>query len=125
MSVMKNQVDYRKRKERIKMYILNVEKRELNKKAKAIRKNGKIPYNISEGKADETVMIQIPEGEGKRLLKNKGRGGKVLLQCDGEEYRVLIKDAVINHLEDRIETITFQRWEEKEYVNSLERSCNA
>lgn len=104
------------------MYTLNVKKRDLQIKAKKIRKNGMIPCSISDGQKKESILIQLADGEAKKLLKNKGRGGRVSLNCsDGETYNVIIKDFVSSHLDDSIENITFQLLNENEYVNSFVR----
>ncbi len=104
------------------MYTLNVEKRDLAIKAKKIRKNGMVPCSISDGKKSESIHIQIPENDAKKLLREKGKGGKVLIKCkDSESYQVIIKSVVMKQLNNEIENITFQLLNENEYVSSFAR----
>lgn len=103
------------------MYTLNVEMRDLNTKSKNIRKNGMVPCIISNGKTNETILIQIPDGEVKKLLRSKGRGGKIVLNCDGASYNVMMKEIISMHSSNQIEHITFVLLNEDEYVNSFAR----
>ncbi len=104
------------------MYELIYEKRHTNEKAKKIRKNGMVPCSIVDGKKKETLHIQVLEGDIRKLLREKGKGGLVSLKSkDGEDYHVIIKEIDINSLSNQIESITFQLLNENEYVNSFAR----
>lgn len=103
------------------MYTIDVEKRDSAIKAKKLRKNGIVPCSISDGKSKETQLIQISEGSAKKLLKEKGKGGNVLIHCEDQTYNVIIKEIEHNQLNNQIETITFQCLNENEYVNSTAR----
>ena len=101
------------------MYTVNAEKREKTTKAKKIRKNGMIPCSISDGKKNETILIQISEGEARKLLKNKGKGGRVLLNCGSDSYETILKYIEIIQLNNQIENMVFQLLNEEEYISSF------
>lgn len=104
------------------MYELLYEKRDLKVKAKKIRKNGMIPCNILDGKKKETLHIQVMDGDARKLLREKGKGGVISLKSnDGDSYHVIIKDISVMSLNNEIENITFQLLNEDEYVNSFAR----
>ncbi len=104
------------------MYELNFEKRDLSVKAKKIRKNGMVPCNILDGKKKETIHIQVLDGDARKLLRDKGKGGAVSLKSsDGDNYHVIVKEIDIMSLNNQLENITFQLLNEDEYVNSFAR----
>ena len=101
------------------MYILNVEKRDIKVKAKRIRKSGLVPCSVYGGKLKESLLFTIPEGEARKLLKTKTKGGLVTLKCDNEEYDVLIKGICSNTINNKIEDISFQSLDDDKIVSSV------
>ncbi|MGO5052380.1 50S ribosomal protein L25 [Lachnospiraceae bacterium LCP25S3_G4] len=100
------------------MYKLDVEKRDKLVKAKKLRKNGIVPCSVYGGKLKETVMIQMQEGEARKLLKSKAKGGNVLLTCGADEWNVLVKDVSHNAVNNQIEDIVFENLVADEVINS-------
>lgn len=103
------------------MYQLNVEKRDMKIKVKKLRRDGLIPCSILNGITADTIHVQVPEVDLRKLLKSKGRGGKALLICDNSEYEVIIKDISYLHVNDQLETVTFQNLVKNVYINSFAR----
>ena len=100
------------------MYILNYEKRDELIKAKKLKKLGFVPGIIYGGNIEDTVMIQIPEGEAKKLLRYKLKGGNVMLICGEEKHNVLLKEIDCNSVNNQIENLSFQSLKDNEKVTS-------
>jgi len=90
------------------MYQLNVELRDPKEKAKKLRREGLVTGNIFGGKLDETLLIQMPEGVAKKLLREKFVGGMVVLTCGSKKYPVLLKEVSNSPVNYRIEELSFQ-----------------
>lgn len=101
------------------MYVLNVEKRDENVKAKKLRKSGFVPCNVSGTDISENLLFTIPEKEAKKLLKEKSKGALVTLKCKEEEINALIKSVSMNNTSGQIEDISFQRLTDGRKVTSV------
>lgn len=101
------------------MYTIKAEVRDLEVKAKRLRKIGLVPCSISDGLTHETMFIQIPEGEVRKLLREKSLGGKVRLDCGEKQFDTIIREVAVMPLKDQIESITFQLLNEHEFVSSF------
>lgn len=100
------------------MYSLSVEKRNETIKAKKLKKSGFIPGVIYGGNIEDTLLIQIPEGEAKKLLKNKLKGGNLILNYDSKNLNVLLKEIDLNPVTNQIDNLSFQKLVENEKVVS-------
>ncbi|MDD2957007.1 MAG: hypothetical protein PHR92_00525 [Lachnospiraceae bacterium] len=98
------------------MYQLEVKIRDKAVKAKKLRKNGIVPGSIGGGGLTETILIQMPEGDAKRLLKSKGKGGNLLLVCEDKKWNVLLKEVKRDIATQQIEDLVFQSLVETEQV---------
>lgn len=101
------------------MYSLKVEKRNELDKARKLRKAGLIPGSIYGGDLKETLLIQIPEKEANKLLKEKSKGGNVILEYEGKQLNVLLKDTSYCAINSQVEDINFQSLVEGEVVTSV------
>ncbi len=101
------------------MYVLNVEKRDEMIKAKKLKKAGMVPGCVYGGNLEETLHVQIPEGEARKLLKYKLEGGNVLLECEGKKFNVLLKEIDCNPVSTQIENLSFQNLVENKKVESV------
>lgn len=101
------------------MYVLNVEKRNEMIKAKKLKKTGMVPGIVYGGDLKETLLIQIPEGEARKLLKSKLKGGNLTLECDGKKINVLLKEIDCNPVNKQIDNLSFQNLIEDEKVISV------
>lgn len=90
------------------MYQLNVELRDPKEKAKKLRREGLVTGNIFGGKLEKTMLIQMPEGIAKKLLREKFVGGMVVLTCEGKKYPVLLKEVSNCPVTYNIEELSFQ-----------------
>lgn len=98
------------------MYTLKAERRDKTVKAKKLKRQGIIPCSIFGGDLEETLLIQIPEGEAKRLLKEKGKGGRVEIECGESKYHAIIKGFSYNQVNSQVDDIAFQKLVEYEIV---------
>lgn len=84
------------------MYSLKVERRSKDVKAKKLKREGIIPSSIFGGDLKESLLIQIPESEARKLLKVKGRGGNLEIECEGKKYNVIIEHISQNQMTHHI-----------------------
>ncbi|MEG1293186.1 MAG: 50S ribosomal protein L25 [Clostridium sp.] len=90
------------------MYTLNAEKRDLSVKAKKLRTMGMVPGTVYGGSLKENLQIQIEDGEVRKLLKAKGKGGNVVLVCGDDKLNVLLKEMSYAPATRAIESMSFQ-----------------
>ncbi len=101
------------------MDTLKAEKRDLSIKAKRLRREGYVTANIFGRKIKNSIPVQLVKAEAERLLKTKNRGSQLMLEVDGQQYDVLIKDISYNPLKRQIEEIDFQALVSDEKVHSV------
>lgn len=82
------------------------EKRDLEVKAKVIRRNGLVPAAIY-GRHMDSLSIQIKEDVAIKFLRLNSIGSKVLLEIDGEEHMAILKEFQRNSLNHKIIHIEF------------------
>ena len=75
----------------MKTNTLLCEKRDLEVKAKKLRKNGLVPANIY-GRHIDSLSIQIKQEVATKFLQTHSIGSKVNMEIDGEEYLALLKE---------------------------------
>ncbi|MFV0516986.1 MAG: 50S ribosomal protein L25 [Aminipila sp.] len=90
------------------MYNLIAEERDSQLKAKKIRNAGMVPCSIYGGKLKKTLLIQISQVEATKLLKEKGRGGRLKVECDGKKHDVIVKEISWNNITNQVENVDFQ-----------------
>lgn len=103
------------------MYQMNAEIRDKNVKAKKLRKNGMVPACIYGKDLENEILLQIAEGDARKLLKYKGKGGKVEITCQDTSYEVILKEIQVNQYSNFIEDLCFQKVEKGQTVNSVAR----
>lgn len=101
------------------MYTLEVTKRDQSVKAKKLRKTGIIPGSITGGKSAESLLIQLPASQVKKFLKEKAKGARVLLTCEGTEYQTVLKDVTRAPMDGQVLDLCFQILTDGEAVNSV------
>lgn len=101
------------------MYMVTVEKRDMAVKAKKLRKNGLVPCSACGMNPAEQVLFTIPEGDARKLLKEKSKGALVTLKCGEEEISTLIKNVSVNGMNSQIEDISFQSLTEGQVVSTV------
>ena len=74
------------------MNTLKAEKRSMDIKAKKLRREGFVTGNVFGREMEESMPIKIEKRELERLLKTSNKGSQVMLEVEGQQYDVLIKD---------------------------------
>lgn len=89
------------------MNTLKAQKRELNVKAKKLRREGFVTGSVF-GRNIETFSIKMALKDVNQLLKTDQKGSQIILDVDGECYNVLIKEVQYNTMQKRVDEMDFQ-----------------
>ncbi len=100
------------------MNTLKAEKRDMNTKAKKLRREGYVTGTVFGRELPETIPLKLDKREVERLLKTEGKGGRVLLEVEGQTYNALIKEVDYNPLKRQVDEIDFQALVSGEKVHS-------
>ena len=101
------------------MNTLKAEKRSMDVKAKMLRREGFVTGNVFGREIKGSIPVKISKNEAERLLKTNGKGSQVLLNVDGTEMDVLIKEIDYNSLKGQVDEIDFQALVNGEKVHSV------
>ncbi len=101
------------------MNTLKAEKRNMDVKAKRLRREGFVTGNIIGKEIEGSVPVRIPVLDAEKLIKFNGKGSQVKLDVDGQAYNTLIKDVDYDALRHQILEIDFQALVAGEKVNSV------
>lgn len=101
------------------MNTLKAEKRSMDVKAKRLRREGFVTGNVFGHEIKGSIPVKISKNEAERLLKTNGKGSQVLLNVDGTEMDVLIKEIDYNSLKGQVDEIDFQALVSGEKVHSV------
>ena len=101
------------------MDIMEVSKRDMNVKAKQLRRNGIVPGHVFGGHLEESVLIQVDQKILSQMLASKHVGSRLTLSMDGKKLPVQIKDKDVNSMNGEIQNISFQALAADQKVNSV------
>ena len=101
------------------MNTLKAEKRNMQTKAKKLRREGFVTGNVFGREMKESMPIQILKADAERLVKTHGKGSQVMLEVDGQTMDVLVKEIDFNPLKTEIYEIDFQALVSGEKVHSV------
>ena len=101
------------------MDIMEVSKRDMNVKAKQLRRNGIVPGHVFGGHLQESVLIQVDQKLLSQMLASKHIGSRLTLSMDGKKLPVQIKDKDVNSMNGEIQNISFQALAADQKVNSV------
>ena len=90
------------------MNTLKAEKRDLAVKAKKLRREGYVTGNVFGKELEQSIPVKMLSSNVESLLKTTGKGGRILLDLDGQSYNVLIKEVDFNSMKHQITEIDFQ-----------------
>ena len=101
------------------MNTLKAEKRSMDVKAKKLRREGFVTGNLF-GKAIEgSIPLKMDRFEVERLLKTDHKGSQIMLNVEGQDYDVLIKEVDYNAMKRCVDEIDFQALVSNEKVHSV------
>ena len=101
------------------MNTLKAEKRTMDVKAKKLRREGYVVGNVFGREIKGSIPVKMGKKEVEKLLKTDGKGSQIMLDVDGIQYDVLIKDILFNPTAGRIDEIDFQALVSNEMVHSV------
>ena len=101
------------------MNTLKAEKRSMDVKAKKLRREGYVVGNVFGREIEGSIPVQMPRGEVEKFLKVDGKGSQIMLDIEGTQYDVLIKDIAYNPIAGGIDEIDFQALVSNEMVHSV------
>ena len=90
------------------MTTLTAQRRDMNVKAKKLRREGFIPGIICGRDVKEQFTIQIDEKEAMRLIHETQQNKQVQLQIGDQKINTIIKDYSFNALKKQLEVVDFQ-----------------
>lgn len=98
---------------------IKVQKRDFTVKAKKLRRLGMVPGSVFGKSLQEPISIQIEEKVARKLIRSKREGSKILLEVEGQNIPVQIKEKSLNTLNGEILHVSFQVLVPDEKVNSV------
>ena len=101
------------------MTTLKAEKRNMQTKAKKLRREGFVTGNVFGREMKESMPIQIAKTDAERLIKSHGKGSQIMLDVDGQMMDVLVKEIDLSPLKTEIYEIDFQALVKGEKVHSV------
>ena len=101
------------------MNTLKAEKRNMQTKAKKLRREGFVTGNVFGREMKESMPIQILKADAERLVKTHGKGSQIMLEVDGQTMDVLVNEIDFNPLKTEIYEIDFQALVSGEKVHSV------
>ena len=101
------------------MNTLKAEKRNMQTKAKKLRREGYVTGNVFGREIEGSIPVQMTQKEAEKFLKANGKGSQIMLDIDGESHNVLIKEVDYNPLKGRVDEMDFQALVKGEVVHSV------
>ena len=100
------------------MNTLNAEKRSMDVKAKKLRREGFVTGNLFGKEIEGSVPLKMNKMEVERLLKTDHKGSQIMLNVEGQDYDVLIKEVDYNSMKRCVDEIDVQALVSTEKVHS-------
>ena len=101
------------------MTTLKAEKRDMQTKAKKLRREGFVTGNIFGKEIEGSIPVKMEKAEVDKLLKTKNKGSQIVLDVDGQKMHVLIKEVDYNTLKKQVDEVDFQALVSGEKVHSV------
>ena len=93
------------------MNTFKVQKRDMETKAKKLRREGYVTGNLFGKEIEGSVLLKIERKEAERMQRECMKGSQVMLDLDGQSYDVLIKDMDYDPAKNMLMEIDFQALE--------------
>ena len=88
-------------------------------KAKRLRREGYVTGNVFGHAIKGSIPVKIEKKDAERLFKTKKKGSQIMLDVDGEQMDVLVKEIDYNPVKGQLEEIDFQALVSGEAVHSV------
>ena len=101
------------------MTTFKVQKREMNKKAKQVRREGFVTGNLFGKNIDGSIPLVIERKEAEKIQRECLKGSQLYLELDGKKYDVLLKELDFDSMKNQILEIDFQSLVKGEKVHTV------
>ena len=101
------------------MNTLKVEKRNMQTKAKKLRREGFVTGNVFGREIKKSIPVQMTKKAVEELLRDSRKGSQVMINLDGKEMDVLIKEIDYDSMKRQVLEIDFQELVKGEMVHSV------
>jgi large subunit ribosomal protein L25 len=101
------------------MNTLKVQRRNMETKAKKLRREGYVVGNLFGKEIEGSIPLQIDKKEAEKLHKACLKGSQLYLELEGKKYDVLLKDVQYNAMNRTILEMEFQALIQGQKVHSV------
>ncbi len=101
------------------MNTLKAEKRDMDVKAKKLRREGFVTGNLFGREIEGSIPVKMSARDVESLLKTCHKGSQILLSVEGKLYHALIKDVEYNAMKHCVEEVDFQALVSGQKVHSV------
>ena len=101
------------------MTTLKVQRRNMETKAKKLRREGYVTGNLFGKEIEGSIPLQIEKQEAERIERECMKGSQLYLELDGKTYDVLIKEMYYRPMDHQILEMDFQALVKGEKVHSV------
>ena len=101
------------------MTTLKVQRRNMETKAKKLRREGYVTGNLFGKEIEGSIPLQIEKQEAERIERECMKGNQLYLELDGKTYDVLIKEMDYRPMDHQILEMDFQALVKGEKVHSV------
>lgn len=101
------------------MTTFKVQKREMDKKAKQVRREGFVTANLFGKDIDGSIPLVIERKEAEKIQRECLKGSQLYLELDGKKYDVLLKELDYDSMKNQILEMDFQSLVKGEKVHTV------
>lgn len=101
------------------MTTFKVQKRDMDKKAKQVRREGFVTGNLFGKDIDGSIPLVIERKEAEKIQRECLKGTQLYLELDGKKYDVLLKELDYDPMKNQILEIDFQSLVKGEKVHTV------
>ena len=101
------------------MKTLSAEKRDMQIKAKKLRREGFVTGNVFGKNMEGSMPLKIEKKEAERILRTCNKGSQLILTVEGQKMPVLLKEIDYNAMKHEIVEMDFQALVKGEKVHSV------
>lgn len=101
------------------MNTLKAQRRETTEKAKRLRREGYVTGNLFGRQIKGSILLKIEKKEAERIMRECMKGSQIMLEVEGKEYDVLIKEMDYDAMTRSILEMDFQELVKGEKVHSV------
>ncbi len=101
------------------MTTFKVQKREMDKKARQVRREGFVTGNLFGKNIDGSIPLVIERKEAEKIQRECLKGSQLYLELDGKKYDVLLKELDYDSMKNQILEIDFQALVKGEKVHTV------